>query len=224
MELNRRALALSRRTDDRHEEAVVLVNLGHLLRLLGQLAQATDHAREALAIFRDIDDRYGQVEVLHHLSLNELHAGRPDAALGHAGHARDLAQLLGAAYANDTLGAIHTRLGHHSDAVDCHRAALLVLTELRDRDGEMRSLAGPAAALAAGEPTTALSRYTTALTIAEELDDPAHQARVHTGLAAAHRACGNTEQAEHHRRAAAAHDARCDHPHADHSIPTSSNR
>ncbi len=86
------ALARFRVIGDRRSEAMMLNNMGYLMRLRGRGAEAEPLHLESLAIRREIGDRVGQGRILGMLSTLYEDAGRFDEARAAAQQAFDIAQ------------------------------------------------------------------------------------------------------------------------------------
>ncbi|MEO0996627.1 MAG: tetratricopeptide repeat protein [Pseudomonadota bacterium] len=86
------ALARFRAIGDRRNEAMMLNNMGYLLRLRGRGAAAEPLHLESLAIRREIGDRVGQGRILGMLSTLYEDAGRFDEARAAAQEAFDIAR------------------------------------------------------------------------------------------------------------------------------------
>jgi tetratricopeptide (TPR) repeat protein len=111
---------------------------------------------------------------------------------------------------------VHTALGEYDAAVERHRRALDIFSEIGSRYGQAKALNGLGeAAFAAGRPAEAITHHTAALDIALDSEDREPQARAHTGLGRAHLAAGDPDRARRHWRQALTLYADLGYPEAD---------
>lgn len=175
---HRAALDIQVQLDDRRGQAWTRNNLGVAYSHEGRYSDALDCFQRAVELFREAGDRRGES-----LGLNNL--GDTHRALGNLPKAADfLRQALAAQvlagdraaqrYTHYSLGDLHRDMEQHDRALRHYQEALNIVQGLGDRRGAARALALLAQALeAVGQPAAARDRLAEAMSIYEELDDPA---------------------------------------------------
>lgn len=114
------ALALTRTTNSRFEEADTLMTLGHVYWNQGHLDQAKRHLQDALGIQRDINHRRGEAGALNALGAIHSETGDYVTAAGYSESVleicRDIGYRQGETIILRNLGADHNDLGDYGAA------------------------------------------------------------------------------------------------------------
>src|SRR6266545_2452588 len=142
--LHTRAHEAAKHTGDRAAEAYALANLATGYWRQSRLAQATEHARQALTVFREIANPVGEGHTLINLCRIYWQQGHYRQAADHAQRAlmlfRDTGDRFGEARALATLGLLYRRMGRYRQASEQAQQALIVLRGAGDRPGEAFAL------------------------------------------------------------------------------------
>uniref|UniRef100_UPI001177B361 tetratricopeptide repeat protein n=1 Tax=Amycolatopsis kentuckyensis TaxID=218823 RepID=UPI001177B361 len=154
-----RALEIAERDGARFSVAVLLVDLGHVHRDLGDPVAAEFYER-ALTANRELGYQYGEAAALSGRAVMEARAGNATRALTDAADAVELTRRIGdrgtEASALAALGETCLRLDHAADAVEHLTAALDIARETSFTWCEAAALTGLAeAALAVGDTEVA---------------------------------------------------------------------
>ena len=106
----------------------------------GRHAEALDHARQALDLYRAAGHRRGQANALNAVGWYHALLGDHQQALTYCQQALTLLQELGDRHGQadtwDSLGYAHHHLGHHTQAITCYQHALDLFRDLGDRYDE----------------------------------------------------------------------------------------
>ncbi|MEU0534795.1 AfsR/SARP family transcriptional regulator [Amycolatopsis tolypomycina] len=167
-----RALEIAERDGARFSVAVLLVDLGHVHRDLGNAAAAEFYQR-ALAANRELGYQYGEAAALSGRAVMEARAGDGSRALADAAEAVELTRRIGdrgtEASALAALGEVCLRLDRAEDAVSPLTAALDIARETSFTWCEAAALTGLAeAALAAGDAEAARTHGEAAVKLAAQ--------------------------------------------------------
>ncbi|WP_410633762.1 AfsR/SARP family transcriptional regulator [Amycolatopsis sp. cmx-4-83] len=125
-----------------YAEASALNDLGQVLLLMGQDAQAEHYLNIALRLVDELDIGIGRVTVLMNLARRHLHAGRTEQAVEMSGAALWAARLLGepercGAALHRHADALIELGGHQLEALDLYREALAVRERISDVPGRI---------------------------------------------------------------------------------------
>jgi len=168
-----RALVLSGKLDDPTEAAHTHQSLSVLFDTQDRYADAREHARQALDLFRAVGHRRGIAVSLNSVGWCCAHLGESREALAYCRDALALQTELGAPHGRagawDSIGYAHHRLGEYGLATEAFGNAAAFFAEVGDRHGlatALRHLGDSAAA--AGDPL-ARGHYERALSILDEL-------------------------------------------------------
>jgi tetratricopeptide (TPR) repeat protein/transcriptional regulator with XRE-family HTH domain len=138
------ALGAARRAGDRAAEATALTQIGAIYWEQSRLQQASDHYRQALALFRAEGDRAGEAQALAGIGASETGLGRYEQAGRHQQEAaaiyQDIGDRGGQAREIGNLGRIRLRQGHHQEAASYYLQSLDLFREAGDRSGEAIAL------------------------------------------------------------------------------------
>ncbi|MFF4734753.1 ATP-binding protein [Streptomyces sp. NPDC001262] len=204
------ALALCQEIGDAWGEAVTLTNFGIAQEQLGQIEEAIDLHRQALALYGgidgDVDAAWGEALSLTSLGTAHAQLGQATEALDHHRRALDRYRLIGDPWGEartlTNMGAGYRQLGRFGEAVTHHARALSLNRRMGDRRAESEVLNDLGATYhAAGHRDTAHRRHQRALDIARAIDSSLQTARAHQGIARAlmdddpDAACHHAEQA-----------------------------
>ncbi len=141
-----RSLALHREQNEPNEAGWALYELAMLCREEGNFRQASEHAQEALNLFRTVT--YAKGEAWMQMLLGEVSRGfgRYYDALGHFDLAlnsfRNLHSDEGCAWTLRDIGTVNEALGHHSKALANYEEALRLFNALGVRSGQAWVLVG----------------------------------------------------------------------------------
>jgi tetratricopeptide (TPR) repeat protein len=195
---------------DRGLRAANLDRLGLAYHYLGQLEQAIELHKEALAIACEIDDRRAEGDSLGNLGLAHHHMGQSEQAIELYKQALTIAREIGDRREEgtllDRLGRAHRALGQVERAIESHEEALAIAREVSDRqqneDGCLGRLG--VAHRMVGHIDRAIELFNESLTIAREIGNRTGEARHRGDLGSAYRDLGQIERAiEFHERALA---------------------
>ncbi|AUI63640.1 hypothetical protein BKN51_39445 [Amycolatopsis sp. BJA-103] len=169
--------------------------LGNALALSGKHADSVQHFERALMLFDELGDKAGKAFAYRSLSWAFDLLGRYPEALANAERARDLQRLLGnvagEAHAWSSLAHIKTKLGDHEGALEAGNACRDLYRDV-DRDGEATALEAMGTALSGlGRHGEAISAYTQAVAILEDLGDDYDAAKTLASLGEVHDATGD---------------------------------
>jgi tetratricopeptide (TPR) repeat protein len=165
-----RALTLARAIGNRHETVRALRGLGHVHRLQGRRAQATEIFDQTLVMARTIGSRSAEfgaligIGMIHRLEGRYEQAGPPfERALALAMEIGDVNSQF---EAHQGMGRLHLSAGNADRAIACHRAALDAAITLNQPCDHARAHDGLAhALLALHQPEQARQHWQTAADI-----------------------------------------------------------
>ncbi|MFK0244343.1 ATP-binding protein [Amycolatopsis azurea] len=188
-------LRAAERARDRAGQSQCLRYLGNALTLSGKHAESIPHFERALALFGELDDPAGKAFAYRSLSWAFELLGRHLEALVNAEQARDLQRRLdnvaGEAHAWSSLAHIRTKLGDHEGALEAGTICRDLYQDV-DRDGEATALEAMGTALSGlGRHDEAITAYTQAVAILEDLGDDYDAAKTLVSLGEAHDAAGD---------------------------------
>jgi tetratricopeptide (TPR) repeat protein/transcriptional regulator with XRE-family HTH domain len=194
-------------TGDRAAEATALTNLGFVDMRQDRYPQATDHHRQALALFRQIGDRAGQARALNNLGGIDWQQGRYQQAADRLQQSlavfREIGDRTREANALGVLGAVDLRLGRYQQAADHYRQALAVFRQTGYRMGEALALTGLGDAdLRLGRYQQAADHHRQALAMFREIGERPGEAGALNGLGEVLLATGQPGQARTQHAAA----------------------
>ncbi|QMU69929.1 tetratricopeptide repeat protein [Streptacidiphilus sp. P02-A3a] len=200
-------LALHRRIGNPAGEAHTLTNLGLVLARTGRPLEALRHHQRALAISRRTGDRAVEIVAQSNLGPVQAQLGNHAEALEH--HEQTLAwyrlagNRLGQATSLHQLGELYQRLGRGAEARRLHQQALDLYRLEHDTFGQSEShMALGDLHLARDDPAAALVNYRAAFSYLRHTGERYNLARLHLGLARAHRRLGRLGRAREHGRRA----------------------
>ncbi|WP_033260751.1 AfsR/SARP family transcriptional regulator [Amycolatopsis vancoresmycina] len=167
-----RALEIAERDGARFSVAVLLVDLGHVHRDLGN-AVAAEFYERALTANRELGYQYGEAAALSGRAVMEARAGDTTRALADAAEGVELTRRIGdrgtEASALAALGETCLRLGHPAEAAEHLTAALAIARETSFTWCEAAALTGLAeAALAVGATEMARTHGEAAVKLAAQ--------------------------------------------------------
>jgi len=115
-------------------------NIGNVLRLLGDFAEAETVLRDAIAASEEADDIVAVIHEHSTLGLLFEDSGRFDDALEHLAYANDLAASVGSEYLLDQnttrMAAIHHHLGNVTTAFDLAQRSITLARDSDNANGE----------------------------------------------------------------------------------------
>ena len=153
MDRLKRALELRRQTSDRLGIGIVLLHLGRVSLMVGDVIAAQQHLDEALAVFEIMESIRYRSEALAHRALAHLGRQAYNAAHQDARQACDLAvaATTGSAQALAHLASARVwwTQGEFQPALEAYDAALAIATEQADNEAHLPALTGKARVLAA---------------------------------------------------------------------------
>ncbi len=205
--LHTRAHEAAKHTGDRAAEAYALANLATGYWRQSRLAQATEHARQALTVFREIANPVGEGHTLINLCRIYWQQGHYRQAADHAQRAlmlfRDTGDRFGEARALATLGLLYRRMGRYRQASEQAQQALIVLRGAGDRPGEAFALGALSLVHERqGRDQQAVDQLQQVLTVFREVGNRSAEGFTLTNLGIIHLKLGRRGQAvEHHRQA-----------------------
>jgi tetratricopeptide (TPR) repeat protein len=187
-------------------------NFGKVAEQRGQLAEAEEMYRNALAIYEEVGDREAIAELLRSLGTVEHEQGRWDEAERH--YRRALAILKEATgdlhstqLTYDRLGQIMEDRGRLSEAEKWYAESLALAEQRHDWDGTARSMHNLGKLSdKRGQLDEAERWYRRCLTLAERVRDRRGMAAVYHGLGMVALRRGKSESEEWFRRSLAIHD------------------
>src|SRR6266545_2988854 len=205
--LHTRAHEAAKHTGDRAAEAYALANLATGYWRQSRLAQATEHARQALTVFREIANPVGEGHTLINLCRIYWQQGHYRQAADHAQRAlmlsRDTGDRFGEARALATLGLLYRRMGRYRQASERAQQALIVLREVGNRSAEGFTLTNLGIIhLKLGRRGQAVEHHRQAITLFRDLGDLCGEAEALNGLGEVLLADGQADQARTHHTGA----------------------
>ena len=214
------ALESANRLNDSYAQAISHRGLAAYACLpLRRYAEAEDHLRQALALYKGLGDDTGQAQA--HMSLASVfdRQGRYAEALGHAQQAFELFQTTGRptgqALAMNGLGWFHIQLGRPQEGLSYCQQAVDLQREIGDQDGEADTLHSIATAYAAlGNDEEAIVHYELAVLLYREFGYRHTEADTLACIGDMHFACGSPTEAGEAWQAALAIFDELGHPEA----------
>jgi tetratricopeptide (TPR) repeat protein len=199
----------ARHSGDPIGQAHALIALGSSYQLLGRYGSATEHARQALDLFRQVQDPVGQARSLTCLGVVEQRSGHYRTATDHYARAltlyRRTGHRTGEALVLANLGNVDMRLGHYRTAADHYAQALTLCRQAGQRTGASVTLASLGfVEVRSGRYGLAGNYLNRALTLCRELGNRTNEAVTLDVIGILHACLGQPEQAaEYHRQALA---------------------
>ncbi len=183
-----KALAMTRKLNDRSEEGTALHNIGGLHRELGKPEEALKSFQQALAIARELKDRRREELTLNYIGLVYSSLGKPHAALKSYQQAleilREVKDRLGEGITLHNIGGLYRDLGKPEEALKSFQQALAIAREMEDRRGEGTTLNNIGLVYRdLGKPEEALKRFQQALEIQRKVKDRSGEAVTLSNLA-----------------------------------------
>lgn len=183
----------------RHGTALVLRNITHVDRVVGQLGVALEVGERALAMFRELDDRGGEAHLLRNLALTHLDAGANDKALLCIQEACAISAEAGlrriGIQVQHALAEVQLAMGHVDDAVQTLAEVRVSVTASGDDLGLCFALIVLGEAERKRHPLVAATRLQEAGRLAATLKDDLLSARTRIALAELELDKGNLQQA-----------------------------
>lgn len=181
-----RGLRLFGELEDRVGAAISLSCLGLVLWRQGRFVDAADHGQQALILFTEVGDRFGAARARANLGVLAWRRGDHQQALDHLQQALELcgdSHRACAAFVLTYLGLVHGRQGHDELAVEQHRCALAVATEIGDRHVQAIALTNFGTTLVEqGRYDAAVAHHQQAVDLFGELGDRAGEAEALNGV------------------------------------------
>ena len=169
-----------RRAGDRHGEALFLEALGRTLRHSGQLADAVNAQRNAVAAWRDLGDRSGEARSVHNLGLAYAAMRRLDEAEAQVAEGLEIASEIGdgrhAGVAAMTLGWLSGLQEEFPRSLELLKQALPLLRSHRHVHEPTCLMLMAEAERGLGKFAEALEAAEAALAMARELDNKVFEA------------------------------------------------
>jgi tetratricopeptide (TPR) repeat protein len=172
------AVSLHRRLGNEMAEARVHLALASLCNAQDRYREALHHGEQGLRLYRALGYRPGEAIALNEVGWALALDGRYPEALDHCAQAHAMRgelheDTVGQANSLDSLGYIHSRLGHHAEAISCYRQALELLagTQTVTLRAEMLAHLGDAHQ-AAGDAGAARRAWHQALAVLDGLHYP----------------------------------------------------
>ena len=172
------AVLLHRRLANEMAEARAHLDLASLCNAQDRYREALYHGGQGLRLYRELGYRPGEAIALNEVGWALALDGRYLEALDHCAQAHAMRgelreDTVGQAHSLDSLGYIHSRLGHHPEAIACYRQALELLagTQTVTLRAEMLAHLGDAHQ-AAGDAGAARRTWHQALAILDGLHHP----------------------------------------------------
>jgi len=163
-------LALSRAGKFRTREGDALLGLGHCLREMGRPAEAAEHYRQALAVFRELGDHSSEASALRFLGNVCSDIGSYPEALDYYAKAENLFRrehnLHAASYVLNDAGLTYSSESEYEKAISCYRQAMAIQRSLGDEAGQGTAMGNMAMAYSRmGRYQEAIRLSTSALTL-----------------------------------------------------------
>jgi DNA-binding SARP family transcriptional activator/tetratricopeptide (TPR) repeat protein len=161
----------------RLEHGYVCANFGAIRRELGQVDEAMQHYKDALALFREMDNVKGKATALEGIGWCETQYGNVCVAVGMIEQSMDLYRQLGDAngvgYSWSALGKLRQSIDEHESAIECFTLAIDGLTNAGNRADTAECLLWRGdERLALADAESARADWQRALTIMEDLQLP----------------------------------------------------
>jgi tetratricopeptide (TPR) repeat protein len=202
IQIGERAVELFDRVGDRLGHGMSLGNVGIVYLTLGRPTEALTYFERSLDLFRQSNAPAFEARAVNNIAnvLREL--GQYTAARDRGLHAlamvREIGDKDGESTVLDDLGLTHQQLKDHELAAHSHRGALNLAISTGDRSREASAILGLGEVLAAtGRWHEAHTHYTTAIAIAQAIEEPLLEARGHADLALAAAASGDARERQH---------------------------
>ena len=171
----------ARHNGDPTGQAHALTDLGVAHARLGRYGPASEHFRQALALFQQAGDPAGQARAVSNLGIIASRSGHYRAVADHCEQAltlyRQTSDRTGEPRTLASLGYAEARLGRHRAAVEHHEQALTMYRKADNQAGEADTLNG------LGEVEIRSGRYGPARTHLQQSLTLHHQLGNHTGEA-----------------------------------------
>jgi len=172
------ALSLLCRLGDNRGEARAHIDMLGFCTAQGRYREALHHGEEGLRLYRAIGYGPGVALTLNEVGWTLALDGRYQEALDRCSQAYALrgelpADMVAQANTLDSLGYIHSRLGHHAKAISCYQQAIGLLSDTQSTAPRAQMLANLGDAhQAAGDAGAARSAWEEALAILDGLHHP----------------------------------------------------
>ncbi|MGI9002320.1 MAG: ATP-binding protein [Pseudonocardia sp.] len=171
---------------ERTGAAISLSCLGLVLWRQGRFVDAADHGQRALVLFTEVGDRFGAARVLANLGVLAWRCGEHQQAVAHLHQALDLCKdshQACTACALTYLGLVHGRQGRADVASEHHQRALVIATEIGDRNVQAITLTNLGTTLfEQGKYDAAIEHHEQAVDLFRELGDRAGEAEALNGV------------------------------------------
>jgi CHAT domain-containing protein len=198
--LYERALQGHVANSDRYNQAVTLLNIGHLVSILGQDDRALEYFQRALTICQEINERRGQSIVLGNIA--EVFADSGDIARAmdfttqQLALTRELGNRTDQALALKNLGDLHLVKGDVAAAERCYEEALKLQREVGARQREGSTVLALADLRIRQKATAEAARFASqSMTIAREIASPELEWRASHTAGRAARDAGRVDEA-----------------------------
>ncbi|GAA0976411.1 BTAD domain-containing putative transcriptional regulator [Acrocarpospora macrocephala] len=125
-------------------QAIISNNIANVRQKMGDLAEANQHYRTAVKLYREIGDRRGEADALNNIGTCYLRMGRDNEAFIHFQKARNIAVEISERFieseAVSRLADVHQRAGRHDIALDGYGQALELARAIGDLYQQARTL------------------------------------------------------------------------------------
>jgi tetratricopeptide (TPR) repeat protein len=174
----RHVLTISRQLCDQTMEGYAQLNTGWIFACGQAYDDAVSHASQALDLFRAAGDQAGQARALNAIGWHQIHLGNYGVAVTYCEQALTVNLAIEDRLAEgdtwDSLGCAYYRLGNHQQALNSFGRALDAYRNLGVRKRESVALIHLGDTYqSANRPSHSAEAWQLALTILEELRDPA---------------------------------------------------
>ncbi len=194
------ALSIFRELGDRHNEALILMNLGNAYSGMRHYAQAIQIYQEALLIAQEINDQKHEGALFLNLAVSYTEIGKYEQAIAHIEKSVSIAQeindrnILMRSFLN--LGDILTTLKHNNRAIQVLNNSLKIAQENGDKDIERMTLNNLGIAYTKqGNYTQGINYYKQALAIAQRNNHLSGEVSILCNLGSAYSSLGDYTQA-----------------------------
>jgi predicted ATPase/class 3 adenylate cyclase len=135
------ALQLARAVEDRHIEALALLNLGHIIGFSGDLGEGMPMVEKSLALLQGVGDTWGQATAISVFAMNYSDLERSKAFLIEALRLqRELGNLSGIASCLNQLAQKNLWAGEFSSAAQALEESIGIYRKMESQSGEAETL------------------------------------------------------------------------------------
>ncbi|WP_414573948.1 CHAT domain-containing protein [Nostoc sp. CCY 9925] len=194
------AMKLLQQVDDKPWEAVTLLGIGSVYKLLGENQEALKYLNQALPIFRAVANRGGEATTLNNIANVYNSLGEKQQALKYYNQALPILRAVEdrrmEAVTLSNIGTVYDSLGEKQQALKYYNQALPIRRAVKDREGEaatLNNIGGVYNSL--GEKQQALKYYNEALSISRAVEDRRAEATTLSNIGGVYDSLGEKQQA-----------------------------